>query len=48
MTQILAVQANEVSAAAGCMSFSLIAPPFLNYTPTPFMEVHGLLDDLIV
>ena len=48
MTQMLAVQASEVFAAAGCMSFYLIAPPSPNYTPIPFMEVHGLLDDLIV
>ena len=48
MTQMLAVQASEVSAAAGCMSFSLIAPSSPNYTPIPLKEVHGLLDDLIV
>lgn len=48
MTQMLAVEASELFAAAGCMSFYLIAPPSSNYTPIPFMEVHGLLDDLIL
>ena len=48
MTQMLAVEASELFAAAGCMSFYLIAPPSSNYTPIPFMEIHGLLDDLIV
>lgn len=48
MTQMLAVEASELFAAAGCMSFYLITPPSSNYTPIPFMEIHGLLDDLIV
>ena len=48
MTQMLAVKASELFAAVGCMSFYLITSPDQNYTPIPFMEVHGLLDDLIV
>lgn len=48
MTQMLVVEASELFAAAGCMSFYLIAPPSPNYSPIPFMEVHGLLDDLIM
>ena len=48
MTQMLTVQASEVFAAAGCMSFYLIAEASPTYSPVPFMEVHGFLDDLIV
>tara|TARA_B100000530_G_scaffold336878_1_gene293211 strand:+ start:1790 stop:2785 length:996 start_codon:yes stop_codon:yes gene_type:complete len=48
MTQMLAVEASELFTAAGCMSFYLIAPPSSDYSPIPFMEVHGLLDDLIL
>tara|TARA_B100001029_G_scaffold129106_1_gene108123 strand:+ start:2371 stop:3369 length:999 start_codon:yes stop_codon:yes gene_type:complete len=48
MTQMLAVKASDLFAAVGCMSFYLITTPSENYSPVPFMEVHGLLDDLIV
>ena len=48
MTQMLATQASELFAAAGCMSMYLITAPSPDYSPVPFMEVHGLLDDLIL
>ena len=47
MTQRLSVEASDVFAAAGCMAmYKLVeAPP--DYLPIPFMEVHGLLDEIV-
>ena len=48
MTQRLAVQASEVFAAAGCMAMYLFAEVQSDYSPIPFMEVHGLLDEIVL
>ncbi len=47
MTQRLAVQTTEVFAAAGCMAMYNLAEVSSNYSPIPFMEVHGLLDEIV-
>ena len=47
MTQRLAVQASEVFAAAGCMAMYRFAEVPSDYSPIPFMEVHGLLDEIV-
>ena len=47
MTQRLAVQASDVFAAAGCMAMYLLAEVSSDYTPIPFIEVHGLLDEIV-
>ena len=47
MTQRLAVEASEVFAAAGCMSMYRFVEAPSDYLPIPFMEVHGLLDEII-
>ena len=48
MTQRLAVQASEVFAAAGCMAMYRFAEVQSDYSPIPFMEVHGLLDEIVL
>ena len=47
MTQRLAVQASEIFAAAGCMAMYRFAEVPSDYSPIPFMEVHGLLDEIV-
>ena len=47
MTQRLAVEASEVFAAAGCMAMYRFVEAPSDYLPIPFMEVHGLLDEII-
>ena len=47
MTQRLAIQASETFAAAACSSMYLLDEPSPNYSPIPFMEVHGLVDELV-
>ena len=47
MTQRLAVQASEFFAAAGCMSMYRFEEAPSDYSPIPFMEVHGLLDEIV-
>ena len=47
MTQRLAVEASDVFAAAGCMSMYRFVEAPSDYLPIPFMEVHGLLDEII-
>ena len=47
MTQRLSVEASEVFAAAGCMSMYRFVEAPSDYLPIPFMEVHGLLDEII-
>mgnify|MGYP001160067883 FL=1 len=48
MTQRLAVQASEVFAAAGCMAMYLFAEVPSDYKPIPFIEVHGILDEIVL
>tara|TARA_B100000945_G_scaffold173804_1_gene139242 strand:- start:15 stop:959 length:945 start_codon:yes stop_codon:yes gene_type:complete len=47
MTQRLAVQASGIFAAAACSSMYLLDEPSSNYSPIPFMEIHGLVDELV-
>tara|TARA_Y100000766_G_scaffold211453_1_gene183038 strand:- start:954 stop:1931 length:978 start_codon:yes stop_codon:yes gene_type:complete len=47
MTQRLAVEASDVFAAAGCMSMYRFVEAPSDYLAIPFMEVHGLLDEII-
>ena len=47
MTQRLAVQTSEVFAAVGCMAMYKLAEVSSEYSPIPFMEVHGLLDEIV-
>ena len=48
MTQKLAVQASEVFAASGCMAMYLFADVPSDYKPIPFIEVHGILDEIVL
>ena len=47
MTHRLAVQSSDVFAAAGCMSMYQFAEVAMGYSPIPFMEVHGILDEIV-
>ena len=47
MTQRLAVQNSEVFAAVGCMAMYKLSEVSSDYSPIPFMEVHGLLDEIV-
>jgi len=47
MTQRLAVEASEVFAAAGCMAMYRFVEAPSDYSPIPFIEVHGLLDEIV-
>ena len=47
MAQRLAVQASDIFTAAACMSMYQFATASPNYSPIPFMEVHGLLDEIL-
>ena len=47
MTQRLAVEASDIFAAAGCMSMYRFVEAPSDYLPIPFMEVHGLLDEIV-
>ena len=47
MAQRLAVQASDIFAAAACMSMYQFAQTSPDYSPIPFMEVHGLLDEIL-
>ncbi len=47
MTQRLAVEASDIFAAAGCMSMYRFAEAPSDYLPIPFIEVHGLLDEIV-
>tara|TARA_Y100000996_G_scaffold228159_1_gene179479 strand:- start:5635 stop:6306 length:672 start_codon:yes stop_codon:yes gene_type:complete len=47
MTHRLAVQSSDVFTAAGCMSMYQFAEVATGYTPIPFMEVHGILDEIV-
>ena len=47
MTQRLAVEASDIFAAAGCMSMYRFVEAPSDYSPIPFIEVHGLLDEIV-
>ena len=47
MTQRLAAQASEIFAAAACSSMYFMDEPSADYSPIPFMEIHGLVDELV-
>ena len=47
MTQKLANAASHVFAAAGCMALYLLDDPSPSFSPTPIIEVHGILDIVI-
>ena len=47
MTQRLAAQASEIFAAAACSSMYFWEDPSPDYSPIPFMEIHGLVDELV-
>ena len=47
MAQRLAVEASDIFAAAGCMSMYRFVEAPSNYLPIPFIEVHGLLDEIV-
>jgi polyhydroxybutyrate depolymerase len=47
MTQRLAVQASDVFAAAGCMAMYRFEEAPSDYSPIPFMEIHGVLDEIV-
>ena len=47
MTQRLAAQASEIFAAAACSSMYFMDDPTADYSPIPFMEIHGLVDELV-
>ena len=47
MTQRLAVEASGIFAAAGCMSMYRFVEAPSDYLPIPFIEVHGLLDEIV-
>ena len=47
MTQRLAAQASEIFAAAACSSMYFLDDPSPDYSPIPFMEIHGLVDELV-
>jgi polyhydroxybutyrate depolymerase len=47
MTQRLAAQASGIFAAAACSSMYFWEDPSPDYSPIPFMEIHGLVDELV-
>ena len=47
MTQRLVAQASEIFAAAACSSMYFLDEPSPDYSPIPFMEIHGLVDELV-
>lgn len=47
MAHRLAVQSSDIFAAAGCMSMYQFASIPNDYSPIPFMEVHGLVDEVV-
>ena len=47
MTQRLIAQASEIFAAAACSSMYFLDDPSHDYSPVPFMEIHGLVDELV-
>eukprot|EP00808_Paulinella_micropora_P022230 g10644.t1 len=47
MAQRFAAEASQVVAAAGCHAFYLLTNFSKNYVTVPFIEVHGLEDDVV-
>ena len=47
MTQRLAAQASQIFAAAAFSSMYFLDDPSPDYSPIPFMEIHGLVDELV-
>ena len=47
MTQRLVAQASEIFAAGACSSMYFLDEPSPDYSPIPFMEIHGLVDELV-
>ena len=48
LSQKLANENSDVFAAMACMSYYLLEDPNPNYSPIPIMEIHGLLDQIIL
>ena len=48
MAQRMAMEASQIFAAVGCMSFYLITEPVGHYSPIPVMEVHGFIDQVVL
>ena len=47
MTQKLANEASHIFAAGGCMALYLLEDADPSFSPTPIIEVHGILDAII-
>ena len=48
MSQKLANEHSDRFAAIACMSYYLLDDPTADYSPIPIMEIHGLLDQIIL
>ena len=48
LSQKLANEHSDRFAAIACMSYYLLDDPELEYSPIPIMEIHGLLDQIIL
>tara|TARA_B100000945_G_scaffold146448_1_gene117264 strand:- start:11706 stop:12671 length:966 start_codon:yes stop_codon:yes gene_type:complete len=48
LSQKLANEHSDIFAAIACMSYYLLDDPVPYYTPIPIMEIHGLLDQIIL
>tara|TARA_B110000881_G_C18535217_1_gene495384 strand:+ start:385 stop:1275 length:891 start_codon:yes stop_codon:yes gene_type:complete len=48
LSQKLANERSNIFAAIGCMSYYLLDDPSPEYSPIPIMEVHGIVDPLIL
>ena len=48
LSQKLANEHSDRFAAIACMSYYLLDDPLADYSPIPIMEIHGLLDQIIL
>ena len=48
LSQKLANEHSDTFAAIACMSYYLLDDPVADYSPIPIMEIHGLLDQIIL
>ena len=48
LSQKLANEHSDTFAAIACMSYYLLDDPDADYSPIPIMEIHGLLDQIIL
>jgi polyhydroxybutyrate depolymerase len=48
LSQKLANEHSDTFTAIACMSYYLLEDPEPNYSPIPIMEIHGLLDQIIL